>query len=537
MHKYSVLLVDDEELVFQVMMKKLNWEEMGFSVDGYARNGVEALEKAEEQLPDVVMTDIKMPYMDGLTLCRRLKELYPDIKVIIFSGFDEFEYAKEAIKIEAEEYILKPIDAEELKGVFQRIRNTLDKEIDEKRNIDKLQEHYNNSLPILQDNFYISLIEGRMSPGSIDKCAYDYQIDLEGPYFVATVVHISYHTLDGKEVDIAPFLLSVSVEKLLEERLHNVYKYKLISYMGDIIAIIQLRNEKDVYSLTDRLDAICKIAKRKCNAIITAGVGYVCSSPASIKDSYASACNAVDYRSVYGNMRALNIAEIDSQRADADDSWYDETIMKIVGSIKISDAQKLNEAIYDLCRKLEESHISIQNYQIIIMKLLVEMYSIVANNQLNLSEITGTDENITDLVKGAESPEDMEQKLTTLGLGILQALVDKRASVGRSFIAKAEEYIHMNYSDPNISVNSLCSILGISSAYFSSMFKKSTGKTFINYLTDVRMEHAIELLDSSDEKTYTIAEKIGYMDPNYFSYVFKKQYGVSPSKYRSNKQE
>ena len=106
MNQYTVLLVDDEEEVFQVIMKKLDWESMGFSIAGYARNGVEALEMAEELQPDVVMTDIKMPYMDGLTLCKKLKELYQKVKVIIFSGFDEFEYAKEAIKIEAEEYIL-----------------------------------------------------------------------------------------------------------------------------------------------------------------------------------------------------------------------------------------------------------------------------------------------------------------------------------------------------------------------------------------------------------------------------------------------
>ena len=114
MNQYTVLLVDDEEEVFQVIMKKLDWESMGFSIAGYARNGVEALEMAEELQPDVVMTDIKMPYMDGLTLCKKLKELYQKVKVIIFSGFDEFEYAKEAIKIEAEEYILKPINSNEL---------------------------------------------------------------------------------------------------------------------------------------------------------------------------------------------------------------------------------------------------------------------------------------------------------------------------------------------------------------------------------------------------------------------------------------
>lgn len=171
MSLYSVLLVDDEEEVFQVIMKKLDWEGMGFRIAGYARNGVEALEMAEELSVDVVMTDIKMPYMDGLTLCRKLKEQYQKIKVIIFSGFDEFEYAREAIKIEAEEYILKPINANELREVFERIKNNLDKELDEKRNIDKLREYYLESLPMLQENFLTSLIDGRIPEDSIEEYA------------------------------------------------------------------------------------------------------------------------------------------------------------------------------------------------------------------------------------------------------------------------------------------------------------------------------------------------------------------------------
>lgn len=176
MSQYSILLVDDEEEVFSVIMKKLDWENMGFRIAGYARNGVEALELAEELLPDIVMTDIKMPYMDGLTLSRKLKELYQNIKIIIFSGFDEFEYAKEAIKIEAEEYILKPINANELREVFTRIGANLDRELDEKRNIEKLRQYYMESLPVLQENFYAALIEGRIPEQDIGKFLSSYGI-------------------------------------------------------------------------------------------------------------------------------------------------------------------------------------------------------------------------------------------------------------------------------------------------------------------------------------------------------------------------
>ena len=158
-NRYSVLLVDDEEDIIRIIMKKLDWESIGLTIIGQAANGEEALEMAEELTPDIVMTDIKMPYMDGLTLCRRLKELSRTIRVIIFSGFDEFEYAKEAIKMEAEEYLLKPVNAVELKEVFERVKNDLDQERAEKRYTEKLKSYYMESLPVLQESLYMALLE------------------------------------------------------------------------------------------------------------------------------------------------------------------------------------------------------------------------------------------------------------------------------------------------------------------------------------------------------------------------------------------
>ena len=121
MEKYKVLLVDDEAEVIEVIEQRIQWDDLGFTVVGNATNGVKALELVEKLQPDVVITDIKMPYMDGLTLCKKLKELYQKVKVIIFSGFDEFEYAKEAIKIEAEEYILKPIEREKITEILKKL--------------------------------------------------------------------------------------------------------------------------------------------------------------------------------------------------------------------------------------------------------------------------------------------------------------------------------------------------------------------------------------------------------------------------------
>ena len=131
MNKYKVLLCDDEPEVIEAIIERLDWNGMGYEIPVHAKNGVEALEKCEELKPDVIMTDINMPYKNGLELAKEVKRSYPNTKIIIFSGYDDFEYAKEAIHLSCEEYILKPIDKEELKKVFERIHGILDHEKDE----------------------------------------------------------------------------------------------------------------------------------------------------------------------------------------------------------------------------------------------------------------------------------------------------------------------------------------------------------------------------------------------------------------------
>ena len=153
MTTYKVLLVDDEEEVRNAIEQRINWEELGFEVIGKAQNGVKAMEIAEKLQPDVVITDIKMPYMNGLELARNLKEENPGVRILILTGFDEFEYAKEAVHLEIEEYILKPINANELSECLKRLKNVLDKEREEKLNVRKLEQYYTDSLPVLQTNF------------------------------------------------------------------------------------------------------------------------------------------------------------------------------------------------------------------------------------------------------------------------------------------------------------------------------------------------------------------------------------------------
>ena len=164
MPAYRVLLVDDEEEIRSGIGSRIDWRGLGFELVGEAENGEEALELADSLRPDLVMTDIKMPYMDGLTLCSHLVRRLPAAKLVVFSGFDDFEYAKQAIRFKVSEYILKPINASELTAVLQKLKAQLDAEREERSNLEALRRRYQESLPLLREQFYTRLLDGRVDP-------------------------------------------------------------------------------------------------------------------------------------------------------------------------------------------------------------------------------------------------------------------------------------------------------------------------------------------------------------------------------------
>ena len=430
MRLYSVLLVDDEEDAVQVIMKKINWESMGFRIAGYAGNGIEALEMAEKAQPDVVMTDIRMPYMDGLSLSRKLKELYPNIRIIIFSGFDDFEYAREAIQIEVE-----------------------------------------------------------------------------------------------------PYLTAVSVKKLAEEHVREKWDCRIFSYLGEIIIITQLSEKREVTDYTDYMDRFCKMARRVCRAEVTAGIGRVCDEIKDIPISYKGAADAVSYRVILGNTRSINITEVNPKNAD--ESWEERAVRQLFKMIRTGDRQSLEKAVSECVRKLFGRETSLQKYRLLIMEIITELFRFGSDNQLKTEQIFGQNEDVYGEIMRMESVEAVQTWLMAVSARMQDMILADRTNTTKSFVKRAAEYVKEHYSDQELSVEVVCKALGVSTSYFSTVFQKETGKTFVKYLTEFRMEKAAELLLTKEEKTYLIAQKAGYSDPNYFSYVFKRQFGVPPSKYRS----
>ena len=529
MDTYTVLLVDDEEEVLQVIMKKINWEGLGFSVIGCANNGVKALEMVEEFQPDVVMTDIKMPYMDGMELANHIKAGFPATKILIFTGFDEFEYAKEAIHLEVEEYILKPGNSVELTNIFTQLKIKLDQEISEKRNVKLLEQYYMESLPLLQTNFFSTLIEGRIPQEELSKYLSDYQITFEGPFFCCLVIHTSSSQMP---VNMNPLLLATSVQRQAEEFLGEKWKAKSFSYLGNTVLITELKSENAVSELTDECDRFCRYVHRIVGAVVTVGIGQVCENILEMAQSYTGAREAVSYRVIYGASRAINIKEIAPQEMSKSDSANDTERSRLFKKIRVGSEKDIVEAANQCLEQISASAKSLQQYHIAIMELVSALYWFAANNDIVIEELSGDMRKLCSSLLDLES-DALREWLVKVSLSFSHTLDSARNRSTQSFVLKAKEYVRNHYADEFLSLDNICEVLGVSNSYFSTIFKKETGNSFIGYLTDYRMEQASRLLIETNEKSYIIAKNIGYADPNYFSYVFKRKFGVSPSKYRT----
>ena len=468
--------------------------------------------------------------MDGLTLSHKLKELYPSIKIVIFSGFDEFEYAKEAIRLEAEEYVLKPVDSGELSRIFRTVHERLDKEFDEKQNINHLKNYYLESLPILQESFYTSLIEGNVRQEDLTRAMLDYQIDLTGKFYSVVILH---NSISLSPEGINPVLISMSIRKLAEERMQKGWRACFFTYLGNTVILTQLKREEEHYRLTDEMETLCRMAKYVC----TAGIGKTVSSLLDLPLSYLGARDAVAYRVLYGRGKAIAVSDINPEERENPslnrELLDEERLLDVYRSIRMASKEELFKDIdlYIQNSRLEKP--SLQEYQFFLMELVTNIHKFLLSNQVDATLIFPKDEDVYQKVQQF-SLEELSAWMKRICERIQGIIQEKRSDKTKSFVKKAVEHVHSHYMDKNLSVEGLSMELHVSAAYFSTVFKKETGKSFINYLTDYRMEKALRLLIEEEEKTYIIAESVGYADPNYFSYAFKKKFGMSPSKYKTS---
>ena len=523
MELYRVLLVDDEEDIREGISRKMDWLGLGFSLVGEAANGQDALELAESLRPDVILTDIKMPFMDGLELCRILTDRLPAARFVVFSGFDAFEYAKQAIQMNVVEYILKPINADELSAVLRRLKDQLDRERAERRNVELLRSRYTENLPVLRELFYANLLDGHIEPGTERERAARLDIDLQGEEWAVGLAYIGSDRRDA--------LSTLSIQNLLEETL-TADRCKLSLYNDWVAVIVSLTESFTIYDLIRVLDRVCTLAASYLGLTLTVGVGAPCKELSGMARSAAEARTALEYRSMVGRGQVIYIGDLEPDGGQV--LTFEEADERtLTAAVRLGSEQEVRDAAAALAGKIREANPSAGQYNLFLMELATHLIKMIRRSGVGMEEVFGAGFSLP--IQKSELPrlEELEDWCAERYLRLRTLIRRRQTDSAGQTVETAKEYIRQHYAESDLSVEKLCAYLHLSSTYFSTLFKRETGTSFTAYVTTVRMEAAAEAIRGTEEKTYLIAQRCGYEDPNYFSYVFKRHFGVTPTKYRS----
>ncbi|WP_438448907.1 response regulator [Gorillibacterium sp. sgz5001074] len=549
---YRVIVAEDEEDVRDAIVRGVDWEALGFEVIDSAENGQEAWDQFGRHTPDVLLTDIKMPFLDGLQLADRVKSQYPSTRVVILSGYDEFEYAQKALKLQVDEYVLKPFSTQELLGVMGKVKNALDEEAAEKKNVDTLKEHYRRSLPVLRENLLASLMMRQLKKREIEEKAALYQVPLEGRHYQAAVISmdapgdkggrqpeqegaVSLSLKDSEDQELKLFaVLNIAEEIAAGHGLGKVFLHN-----GQVV-VLAISADEDGEAAAARMlaaaDEIRQAIERYLKLTVTVGVGLVTPDITRVSYSYKDAVLALDYRVILGGNRIISIADV--ERRYVEKVRFDELKEEsLIRCIKLGTVPELVSIVDALFQGLLEQPVSVKEYQLYLMEILTAVLKAAKDADADLDEVLGEDAVPFAELHRFQTLEEAKSWLVILCTRIMGSIAVVRQSAYKNLVEDALAYTRAHYQDTDISIHKVCKQLHISTGYFSSIFKKEMKMTFVAYLLHIRMEAAKELLRTTDLKAFEIAEKVGYTEPNYFSFSFKKHVGVSPKEYRSSTRE
>ena len=525
MEKYRVLLADDEAEIRTGISRKIDWAALGFALVGEAANGEEALELAEQLRPDVVLTDIKMPFMDGLELCRRLRQSLPGAGLVVFSGFDDFEYARQAVGMGVFEYILKPINAPELSEVLTRLREHLDRQRLERRDMEALRRRYEESLPVLRELFYTRLLSGQLNSEQVRERAARYEIELPDGLWTAALVHVDVLSRDE--------LLLLSVQSFLSEHFSlEGGQARVVLYRDRPALLVHLSGEDRLYPLLDELERLSFLSQSYLDIPLTTGVGLLCRGPEELHRSMEGARSAMEYRVLMNGSRVIYIGDLEPNAAAAL-SFEEEDQRALSSAIKMGTPEQVKAMVRVLVERIPQAGLALSQGHLFFLELVTCLLRLTRSAGVAIEDIFGQGFSGGVSISDFSSLEELGHWVEERCLRLHGLLGRQRTDFAWKLVEQAKDYIAGHYADEQLSVESLCSHIHLSPTYFSTLFKREMGISFTAYVTQVRMEEAVRLLRETDEKTYRIAQKTGYADPNYFSYVFKRRFGVSPSKFRA----
>ncbi len=520
----KIMIVDDMPIFLEYLRNCIDWNSYGFEICCEAHDGKEALEKLDEYYPDVVLTDITMPYINGLELAERITKDYPDISVILITGNNEFEYARKAVKIGVCDYIVKPFEKEELILSLLKLHDNIGKAAENSSNIteNELDQELSEELKALiyaglQDKENIAAWEKKIFPNRHEYGGYLCALFKFDAYDFSMSATSSRENLINWENLIA---------KLLADKLDIEGQFRLFhDFENNIVVLMNFESEEalDNYKGYEFKDII-QIVKNQ----LEIGSSIVLSKASDIGDVKRAYEKCLSFLAEKGFGQLWDIR----QNEDIEILASLDAIMLLNKYLETKQADAAKEAIITLWQRLHEKTSDDNSISLSDMNLLSSAISILMTNIINsgfsIENIYGEGFSPEKFMEGATTSEELRDNVIYLYQKRIDFEKGKNDSRTRSIAIGAKEYIEQNYSNNYLSISDISETLSVNQTYLRKMFKSEMNMTLTEYITSYRMQEAKKLITNTDDKLSEIAEKVGYSDVSYFSNVFKKFYGISP---------
>lgn len=530
---YTVIVADDEEELRSAVVGTVDWESIGFKVVGQAENGIEALELVEKLEPDLLLTDIKMPFISGIELARQVREIRPAMHIAFLSGYDDFSFAQQAIEYNIISYLLKPISLKELTHELIKIKEKIDAINQEFKNSSKDAAEADNQsklenflMPLLLDNTQIKYTANGESPeleakaeenhfkrGSDDSPSYIVivtRIEDQNSNNCTRVQHVnSVNTILRKYVRFGSFYSNGKVVSLLSEN-----QTELRRFLHILVSEI-------VQNMERVLGAKCYI-----------GVGRETKSLAKCSISFNEAVTAIGYASEHNRVRYIADME---HSGNLKFDFVEQSTAKLENLLKVGDEKLLVEFLDNLFVELKQNESAKSDIDLFIMQMIATVcQSVNAVADSKAAEEFFSTLSVSGNIFMIRTLDEMQKQLLLICLSAKSIITNQRKLSSEIICDNAVQIINEDYGDETLSLVSLSDRLHVSSNYLSALIKKTKGDTFVNLLTAKRMNIAKDLILCSSMKVLEISNKCGYSDQHYFSYCFKKYFGISPNKMRES---
>lgn len=537
----KVVIIDDEALVRVGLKSMVNWEELGFEIIGEAANGQQGLELIIKSKPEIVITDIKMPVMDGLEMMRLVLKGDYHPQFIILSSYDEFSLVKQAMKLGAEEYLIKlDLEPEILTNSLAAAREKILAERGKFNHEERFEKGLRENILMLREGFFKRIINRPVQDRNeaAEQAAY-LGIELNEGVLACALLRINNLTILDKYDPDEIRSLESSVLNTINEIVSDIFNGYTFSWnLGEFVIIFSGESGLDFDLYRGKAGAMAerliKMLKQYFNISVSIGISILHQGYAELAKAYFESYRAIQHCFYSGSESIFFFAEIPKEIGAQERINIPELKTTLPKAIELSDLEAIRTVFRSVVLTLEEPNLSRGQAYDLCFQIAYLIGEAVGFNETASKEIIGNNNSLHDSILQLNTLPEIITWLTGLEQSLYCFLTKNEEQKNHRLVAKAKKYIMEHYKG-DISLNEVANTLSISPGYLSTIFKQYTGICFIDYVTETKIDQAKKLLRESDYKVYEISEMLGFNNAYYFSKVFKKVTGMTPSEFSGKK--